>query len=147
MRSKDTLDGALVACCALVFGGGLLMTLGWPATAALFPRLICGLGLAVSLLAGVGLLWRVGAKGDSSPEESNGHRQLAVVGWVVGFFLAVWMLGFQVGLPLAVALYYVAVARIAPWAALVLAAAAASFIWLAQGMLHLPMYAGLLLGG
>lgn len=147
MSAGRGIDVGLVAGAAVVFGGALLMTLQWPAAAAAFPRLICGLGLGLSLLAGgVLLLGRRGPGPEPAPE-GDGRRQVVALGWTVGFFLAVLLLGFQVGLPLVVGLYTLLVARSSLWVCGTMAVAGAAFIWLARAGLHLPMYTGLLLGG
>jgi hypothetical protein len=149
-------DSVFVWAAVVVFGSGLALTIGWPPEAALFPRTIGVAGLAVALFSAVRPLVRgAGSAGDQHTDRTGGDGarqaespaagragEVRVFTWAAGFFLAVWLLGFQIGLPIAMGLYYIVEARLRPLfiAGAVLAAAFA--IWLIGTYLHVPLYPG-----
>jgi TctA family transporter len=81
--------------------------------AALFPKIIGIASLTFALLAFGSELWkslRAPAEIKDAPEGDIDvcvakHRTLAMIGWVLGFFGAIWLFGFIVAVPIATFLY------------------------------------------
>lgn len=70
-------------------------------------------------------------------------RTLNIFSWIFGFFLGVWLVGFQVGIPLLVFAYLKFQSRETWLLSLSLTAAAALFFWgLFDRLLHLPFPEG-----
>ena len=76
----------------------------------------------------------------------DGARARATFAWIVAFFAAVLLVGFQWGLPLAALAYYRVKTRTGWTAALVAAALCDGFLYGAENVLHIPLYAGALSG-
>jgi putative tricarboxylic transport membrane protein len=125
----------------------------WWFRARLFPWTIgfAGLALAFGQLY-LDVKYLMKTKGARQPEalepESSlaMQRTLAITGWILGFFAAIWLLGFPIAVPLATFLYLKAGAR-ERWP---IAVALTFFAWIAfYGLfdyaLHVPFPPGLLL--
>jgi hypothetical protein len=142
----------------LVFAGAYALSLGWPFRTALVPRLLSAAGalLAVLQLAVLAVGTRRVAvseqipgtdQGDDSVEyvfASAGRRAWsAALAWIGGFFVALWLLGTVVSVPL-FALLYLRFAGKASWlAAAVYAAVAGTLVWVVLGrLLSVPMPTG-----
>lgn len=75
------------------------------------------------------------------------QRTIAVIGWTVGFFLAIWLLGFPIAVPLMILLYL----KIAGKESWLMTAAVTFFSWLFywglfEKLLNVPFTEGLLIG-
>jgi hypothetical protein len=98
---------------ALVFAGALWQSLGWNMQAGLFPWLITGTMLVLTIVqlgltirgqkqAGDALVTAVDY--DLSPAVVR-RRTANVVGWILGFVATIWLLGFPIAVPLLTLLY------------------------------------------
>lgn len=142
----QALDRAFVCGAILLFGGGLLMTFGWPNGAALFPRLICIAGLAAAVFSAVAPFLSTAAQARESPAAVENRRgEVRAFLWTAGFFVAVWLLGFQFGLPLAIGLYYLVEARLRPTGVAAAVVLTAVLAWLIDAYLQVPLYDGWLM--
>jgi hypothetical protein len=132
----------------------LAQTAGWPAKAALYPRAV---GIPLFLLAVAETL--LSLRGRAEPEAATmdvalsadvapdvaRRRTLATAGWLVGFYLAVLLVGFPVAVPAFVLGYLRAQAREGwPLALLLTAGATGGFHLLFVRLLHVPFAEGLL---
>lgn len=150
------LDGRVVFSggVALAAAWALLQTAGWPAKAALYPRVV-GIPLLVLAVAEIALSLRgreepdapamdVALSGDVAPDVAR-RRTLATTGWLVGFYLAVLLVGFPAAVPAFVLGYLRAQARERwPVALALTAGATAGFHLLFVRLLHVPFAEGLL---
>lgn len=172
MRSRASLaDATLTVVLLAVFVGALLMSLGWPDQAALFPRLITGtgVGLALGHLAWLGL--RGGWAGQSAPardekaleRESEGDTDeseavdlgyvfarvstkawMAALGWLALFYLVLWVFGIIAAFLLFTIPYLRLSGRSRWWVAALYAAAFTAIFYLAfVGLLRVPVPGGL----
>lgn len=140
---------------AAVAGVALTAAVGWPIKTALYPRVI-GIPLLVLAAAEFILILR-GAEDrggsqamdielSAAPDPGLAFQRTAgIFAWILGFFLAIVLLGFPVAIPLFVLAYLRGQGR-EPWPlALVLAALAwLAFYALFVRLLHLPFLEGLL---
>lgn len=121
--------------------------------AALFPMVIGVPTLILALVAfGQELFatfrYGVGPAGAaeiaSAPEPALMRRRtFAIVGWIVGFFLAIWLLGFNIAVPVATFLYLKVSAREKwPITLLLTSLAGLVFYGLFNYLLHLPLPEG-----
>jgi hypothetical protein len=103
----------------VVFAMALWTALSWPPRARIFPFAIFGPILIVAIANFVKDLRRQPwtetikqtiAEANLDPA-SFGKRTRSILAWIVGFFLALWLLGFPLGIPLATFLYLRAAAR------------------------------------
>jgi hypothetical protein len=138
---------------ALVAGYAVYASLPWPRRAALFPRLI-GISLFLTALLEVFLnvfsaeSARAGHAVDfefSEPIDAAVARKrtLAIFLWVIGFFVAILLLGFPIAVPLFVFVYL----KLAGGESWTLSLAASFFSWvfiegLFDRLLHIPMANG-----
>jgi hypothetical protein len=92
---------------------GVISAWSWPAKAALFPLVI---SIPLFFLAAAEILWVVFGSGkqaaasdfklsDHLPQAVALRRTLLAVGWILGFFLAIVLLGFLIAVPAFVFLY------------------------------------------
>lgn len=71
------------------------------------------------------------------------RRTASIVGWILGFFLAIWLLGFPIAVPLCTFLYLKFAARENWLISILLTAVAWGFLYgLFERMLHLPFPEG-----
>ena len=145
MHSKASL--ALALGVMTVSGYGVVAAWAWPWKAALFPLVI---GVPVFLLAAAEALWvLLGSTPQAQamefqlaadlPRKILLQRTLVIVGWILGFFAAIVLLGFPIAVPLFVFLYlklqgrdgwvFCSVFTLIAWAA---------FYGLFDQLLHLP---------
>jgi TctA family transporter len=112
--------GALFSFCMIVvFAAALWPALSWPARARIFPIVIFGPLLAFSIANFVKDLrrrpWTEGIRqtiAEAGVDEATFRKRTReILGWVVVFFLALWLLGFPVGIPLATFVYLKLAAR------------------------------------
>jgi TRAP-type C4-dicarboxylate transport system permease small subunit len=92
---------------------GVFSALAWPWKAKLFPLVI---GIPLFFLALAEALWVIFGRHDATaaadfqlsadqPAEVARRRTLLAAAWMIGFFAAIVLLGFQIAVPLLVALY------------------------------------------
>ncbi|MDP2654432.1 MAG: tripartite tricarboxylate transporter TctB family protein [Candidatus Omnitrophota bacterium] len=115
MKPKLNLHFFLALSIALVASYALYSATDWPFRTALFPRMI-----AVPLL--VLALIEMGLSAFATEKQREGHavdfeltteidplvarqRTLAIVGWILGFFILILLIGFPVGVPVFVFSY------------------------------------------
>jgi len=115
MRPRLNLHFFLASGVALVGGYALYAAMDWPFRTALFPRLI---GVPLLVLAVI----EMGLSAFTTEKEREGHavdfelttgidssvarqRTLGMVGWILGFFILILLVGFPVGVPFFVFLY------------------------------------------
>ena len=151
MHNKPSLALALLI--MLVAGYGVLVAWDWPAKAALFPLAI---GIPLFCLAAAEAAWvllggREERKGEPMDFQvarpKDGARRSAVaIGWMLGFFAAIVLLGFPLAVPLFVLLYL----RLQGGEGWVVSIVTTAAVWgffygLFDRLLHLPFPAGWLL--
>jgi putative tricarboxylic transport membrane protein len=123
----------------------------WWFRARLFPWAIGFAGLALALLQLYldvrNLMKTKGAGRPAMPESSlMMRRTLGITGWILGFFAAIWLLGFPIAVPLMTFLYLKAGARERwPIAIGLTVLAWIAFYGLFDYALHVPFPPGLLL--
>lgn len=133
----------------------LAATRDWPFNTALYPRVI-GVPLVVLAAIEVVLSLRGAAEGerqavdtslsDSLPANVAVRRTVAAFAWIIGFFLAIVLLGFPVAVPLFVLANLRLQGRESWVLSFVLAGAAWMVFYLVfDRVLHLPFAEGLLL--
>lgn len=131
-----------------------MSAIAWPLKAALFPL---GISIPLFCLAAAELLWLLfGAseKGevmdfqlaDHVPSAVALRRTALAIGWILGFFVTILLLGFPIAVPVFVFLYLKLQGR-EGWifSAVCTAAVWAGFYVLFDQLLHLPFAAGWLL--
>jgi TctA family transporter len=102
-----------------VFAAALWPALSWPERARIFPIVIFGPLLALSVVNFFKDLrrrpWTEGIRqmiDEAGVDEATFRKRTReILGWVVVFFLALWLLGFPVGIPLATFVYLKLAAR------------------------------------
>ncbi len=111
MHDKASL--ALGVAVMMLSGWGFFSALAWPWKAALFPLVISA---PLFFLAAIEVLWALAgpaAKSEAAdfklsdhlPREVTLRRTGLAIGWILGFFAAIVLLGFLVAVPLFVLLY------------------------------------------
>lgn len=122
--------------------------------AALFPRVIGIPGLALSLVVCILEIWNaVRRKAAIRPAPEPGEnlplaqrRTVRTIGWLAGFLLAIWLLGFILAAPVMTLLYLKAEAKEKWLPALVLSGVSWLFFYgLFDYLIHLPFPPGALL--
>ncbi|MGP4019299.1 tripartite tricarboxylate transporter TctB family protein [Saccharopolyspora sp. 5N708] len=113
-HAKNT-DLVITAVLVLVFGAALLATGAWPFRTALFPTIVSGVALLLSLAHLATLLWHRRRADPVEPEAPTdaadgdvdyvfataGRRAwVAALGWAAGFFVALYLLGLLIAAPL-----------------------------------------------
>ena len=130
----------------LVAGYAVFAATAWPWKAALFPLAI---GVPLFCLATTELLWSLFGDAktgvvEGDPElEGAGRRMLAAAGWMVGFLVAIVLLGFPIAVPLFLLLYL----RLQGGEGWILSIVITGITWavfygLFDALLHLPFPAG-----
>jgi len=144
-----TASAGLSVVVMLVAGYAVYAATGWPWKAALFPLAI---GVPLFCLAATEFLWSVfgDAKAEAiegDPElQGAGRRMLAATGWMVGFLVAIVLLGFPIAVPLFLLLYL----RLQGGEGWIMSLVITVIVWvvfygLFDALLHLPFPAGWLL--
>ena len=103
----------------VVFAAALWPALSWPERARIFPIVIFGPLLVLSVANFIKDLrrrpWTVSIKqaiDEAGIDEATFRKRTReILGWVVVYFLALWLLGFPVGIPLATFVYLKLAAR------------------------------------
>jgi hypothetical protein len=115
MKPKLNLHFFLALGVALIASYAVYAAMDWPFRTALFPRMI---GVPLLVLA----LIEMGLSAFGTEKQREGHavdfelttdidplvarrRTLGIVGWILGFFILILLVGFPVGIPLFVFLY------------------------------------------
>lgn len=132
----------------MIFSGWAVFTaMDWPWKAALFPIVI---GIPVFCLAATEVLWALfGSTGRGEtmdfqlsthlPEKATLRRTALAVGWMLGFFVAIVLVGFPIAVPLFVFVYVKIQGREGWGLSLVLTLAVwGLFYGLFDRLLHLP---------
>ena len=148
MHNKASL--ALGVVVMLVSALGVISAWGWPAKAALFPLVIC---VPLFFLAAAEVLWSLfGAAAQSAsdfklsdhlPQAVALRRTAVAVGWILGFFFGILLLGFLIAVPVFV-LAYLRVQGKRGWvfSAVFTAVVWSCFFGLFDLLLHLPFPPG-----
>lgn len=125
-----------------VISTGLYLSRNWPTETALFPRAIGFPVLALSLVTFVmGLFdlrpgWkRVAAEGIPPADRKFVVSAARIFGWLVGFAIAIWALGFQFAAPLFVLSYMRLEGRTSWFACVLFTVGAAAFIFIVFALL------------
>lgn len=136
----------------LVAGYGVVEAIAWPWKAALFPLVI---GVPLFALAAAEALWTLLGTDPASEEardfqlsigEETLRRTLVAAAWIIGFFVAIVLLGFPIAVPLFVLLYLKLQGREGWGISMAITLGTwALFYGLFDLMLHLPFPAGWLL--
>ncbi|HKY08169.1 MAG TPA: tripartite tricarboxylate transporter permease [Candidatus Binatia bacterium] len=121
----------------------------WWFRARLFPWTIGFAGLTLALLqfgsdaTALAKSVRAGSKnehgGTAAPER---QRAVKMVGWILGFFAAIWLLGFSVAVPLAILVYLKSAAERWPISIMLACAGWLAFYGLFDHLLHVPFPKG-----
>jgi len=130
----------------VIFGAGFLLAISWPLEARLFPFVMCSGGMVVAL-AQLILHSRKGkpvAPSAPNPNIAAMKRDLGAFGWVSAFFGAVMVFGFQWGLPLLIFLYRKFQGKAGLATAILSAIIGGVILYAISSLLHLPLYAGLI---
>ena len=137
-------DIALGSAFVALFAYVVFTAAGWEPETATFPLLIgvAGLGLAVWAVAGDVLRRRPASAEAAGATAEDRARARAAFAWIAVFFALVLLMGFRVGLPLAVLAYYRLEARVGWVAAVAAALVCAAFLHVAVVHLYLPLYRG-----
>jgi hypothetical protein len=140
-------SGAAIFSAALAAAAAyaVLTALRWPPKAALFPLVM---GIPLLVLALTQMMIDLRARAAPAEDVPGCGAAMAVLGWMAGFIVLVFLLGFPFAVPLFIFGYLVVAGR-EPWPlSLVLAVIAwGAFYLLFQKLLHFPFEAGLLTGG
>ena len=149
MHKKISL--ALAVLVMLASGYGIWAASGWPWKAALFPLAI---GVPLFAMALAEALWVVLGTTEQPTEgmelaaQAPGRAVMVGGAWMIGFFLAIVLLGFAVAVPLFV-LLYLRLQGGEGWvlSVVITAAVFGVFYGLFDALLHLPFPQGWLFSG
>jgi hypothetical protein len=121
----------------------------WWFRARLFPWAIGFAGLALALLQfmsdGAGLVksMRAGREEKSNAKSALARqRTLSMTGWILGFFAAIWLLGFSVAVPLTILVYLKGARERWPISIALACLGWLSFYGLFDHLLHVPFPEG-----
>jgi hypothetical protein len=153
MKGRADIRFFLAVGTALLAGYALYSSMHWPLRTALFPRVI---GIPLLFLALVEMVWSMFA----GEREREGHavdfelttdvdpalaqkRTLGIVGWTVGFFAIIVLIGFPFAVPLFVFLYLKLVGKEGWVLTIILTAVSWLFMeGLFDRLLHIPFPEG-----
>jgi len=122
---------------------GVWAAWGWPLKAKLFPLAI---GIPMFFLAAAEVFWAVRAKDEPAAEPEPVGRTFIAIGWMVGFFAAVLLVGFLAAVPLFVLAYLRLQGRESwPLSLVFTAVVWGVFYGLFDLVLHLPFPSGYLI--
>jgi hypothetical protein len=154
----------------VTFVSGYVVAQAWPFEARLFPQLLCGAGVALAVLKLVDCLVqvrhrqqglrRVGSGGtavrEAEPEGDPQHTPeyifgtagrrawVAALGWVATFFVALYLFGVFVTVPLFALAYLLICGRHGWLGATIYAGVSGGVVWFVFGhLLMVPMPAGI----
>lgn len=126
----------------------------WAEEASLFPLAVALPGVALAIAQIVISIRSRGAAAEAVPADEEGtlpagersKRTAEIAGWILAFFAAVWLIGFQIAVPLG-AVAYLRIAAREGWlpSAVVAAGCWALVVGVFDRVLHVPMPAGELL--
>jgi putative tricarboxylic transport membrane protein len=144
---------ALSVLIMIMSGYGVIAATAWPWKAALFPLVI---GIPLFCLAAAEALWTLFGSAPKEADEARDfqlsigketvRRTLVAGGWILAFFAAIVLLGFQIAVPLFVFLYLKLQGRESWILAVVMTAAVwGVFYGLFELLLHLPFPTGWLI--
>ncbi len=138
-------DRAFALVLAVVFAVAASMALAWSEIARLFPLAVALPGLILALLAIV--LPPRTEPADLDEEELPGRelvrRAAMTIAWILGFFAAVYLLGFLISIPLGAVAYMRLIGRERWPITLGMAAGCWAFIYgLFDRLLHVPLPKG-----
>jgi len=138
-------------CIMIIAGAAIVIAMDWPLKAKLFPLVI---GIPVFCMATAEVAWGLldpAARSEAMEFRLSGQasgatavrRTLLAIGWLVGFFAAIVLLGYPVAVPLLVFLYLKLQGR-EGW---ILSGVFAGVVWAAfyaifDRLLHVPFPAG-----
>lgn len=138
-------DRAFALALAVVFGVAAYLALAWAEIARLFPLAVAVPGLILALLAVVLPARTEPAEPDEDelPDRERARRTAITIAWILGFFAAVYLLGFLISIPLG-AVAYMRVIGQERWRTTVLVAAGcwALIYALFDRLLHVPLPRG-----
>lgn len=149
------LQGLLSLFVAAMAGVALVIAAGWPIKTAFYPRVI---GIPLFVLAAAEFILilrgaedRMGSQAmdielSAAPDPGLAiQRTAGIFAWILGFFLAIVLLGFPLAIPLFVLAYLRGQGK-EPWPLAVILAGVAwlAFYALFVRLLHLPFLEGLL---
>jgi len=129
---------------ALLAAWGLVSALSWPLKAKLFPLVV---GIPLLCLAIAEIIYSLRDKTVESPRDIPAdvekRRSLVAAGWILAFFAAIVLLGFDIAVAVFVFLYLVIQGKERWLFSVVFSAATwALFYGLFDRLLHLPFPAG-----
>ena len=135
----------------VIAGAAVILAMDWPLKAKLFPLVI---GIPVFCMATAEVVWGLldpAARSEAMEFRLSGHatgvgttrRTLLAIGWLIGFFAAIVLLGYPVAVPLLVFLYMKLMGR-EGW---ILSGVFAGVVWAVffvvfDRLLHIPFPAG-----
>jgi len=130
----------------LVFVAAIVGTLEFPTRAALFPLLICGIGICLAALRLLPLLRTraVPAKGETGKGESDRTLSFIIAGWIIAFFAAALILGFQWGLPIISLLFMIFIGKQRPILSVAVSVAMWLFLFSVFPIMRIQLYEGAL---
>ena len=138
-------DRAFALALAVVFAVAAYLALAWSEIARLFPLAVAVPGLILALLAIVLPPRTEPAEPDEEdlPARERVRRTAITIAWILGFFAAVYLLGFLIAIPLG-AVAYMRVIGQERWRTTVLVAAGcwALIYALFDRLLHVPLPRG-----
>jgi hypothetical protein len=165
-RSADLIISVvLLAVFVAVFFGAQ----DWPFRTRLFPVMVAAFGVTLALLNVIRILVGWGERGEATQriadveikdeddeelealeyvfESASRSEWFRVLAWVAGFFVALYLLGAVVAIPVFTVLYLLVEARTTVVVAAVYAAVLGGLVYAAREMLSITLPAGTLLGG
>jgi hypothetical protein len=140
LRGKQLLFCAVVLVC---LAAAFVVTWGYPPEARFFPIIVIGLCI-VCVLWELAKAYRQKVEETQKADKGSGRKFIYVACWIVGFILILWLLGFNVGLPLFTFAYVKTHEKAWRWAILL---PVITFVMSYVGfeiLLQTPLYEGLL---
>lgn len=125
----------------LLFGAAAWTARGFPFRARVFPMTVGGVGVLVTLAAFVREWMR-----DPGPETVAGPGDradlLRYLGWVLGYYVLIWLAGFVIASGVFVAAFLLREARARPWAATLGGVVTGAALWALGAILRLQWIPG-----
>lgn len=138
-------DRAFALALAIVFAVAAYLALAWSEIARLFPLAVAVPGLVLALLAMVLPARTEPAEPDEEelPGRELVRRTAITIAWILGLFVAVYLLGFLISIPLGAITYMRIIGRERWRTTLAVAAGCWAFIYaLFDRLLHVPLPRG-----
>jgi hypothetical protein len=151
--SRRRWDMAFSLVLVAVFAYAAVTALGYPEEARLLPLAVALPGLLLALVQ-VALSLRPPARVDAVPADEleslspaeRTRRTAEIAGWILGIFAAVYLVGFQIAVPLAAIAYLRVMARESWLLSVVVAAMCWGLVFgIFDRVLHVPLPTGQLL--